>query len=545
LAELESVPTTEAAGSDGGPHDGARRALWLFVVIEAAALVFCLGLARREWFYLDEWDFLAGRGLNLHDLLHSHAGHWVTVPVVIYRLLWQVVGLRSYVPYAAVAIGAHLGAAALLRMIMRRSGVGAWTATVAASAFVFMGAGSQDILWGFQITFGGALAFGLLHVVLADHDGPFDWRDLLGLAAGLFALMCSGVGIAMAIVAGLAALLRRGWRIAALHTFPLGVVYLGWWARYGRDQRSVLDLGRIFEWSTHGGSGVFDALGQVRGVGWVLGGLLIGGLVLAARESGVRVLINRAGVPFALLVGVLVFLAITGANRGGFGPNFARSSRYMHILAALVLPAIAVAADAVIRRSRVLGTIALAALLVGVPANVGHLRNFARYERGASASTRVVVLSIPWMPLAHRVPPALRPNPNEAADVTVGWLLDGVASGRIPKPRPPSAVQIRTNILRLSLMELDRATRFPCRRLRSPIGLRLSKGHTIGIRGSVSVIQLARGHSSAPVPFGNVFPNVSRDHTLVAVAGPLLLRIAPSPPFGGALCVSGRSGRPV
>jgi hypothetical protein len=537
VAELESVRTTEAAGSDGGPRDGARWAFWLFAVIEVAALVFYLGLARREWFFLDEWDFLAGRSLNLHDLLRSHAGHWVTVPVVIYRLLWQLVGLRSYVPYAAAAIVAHLAAAALLRAIMRRSGVGAWTATISTMPFVFFRPGSQDILWGFQVTFGGALAFGLLHVVLADHDGPFDRRDWLGLTAGLLALMCSGVGTVMAIVAGIATLLRRGWRIAALHTFPLGVVYLAWLARYGRGQSSVLDVGRTFQWTTRGVSGVFEALGQVRGIGWVLGGLLIGGLALAARESGLRGLIDRAGVPFALLVGVLVFLAIAGAYRGGFGPTLARSSRYLHILAALVLPAIAVAADAVFRRSRALGTIALAVLLVGVPSNVGRMHNFVRYERSASGSTRRVVLSIPWMPLARHVPPALRPNPNDAADVTVGWLLDGVASGRIPKQRP-GPVDMRTNILRLSLMELDRPSPFPCRRLRSPIGLRLSKGDTIGIRGSVSVIQIARGHSSAPVPFGAVFPNLSPDHTLVAVAGPLLLRLVPWP-FGAALCVSG------
>ena len=58
----------------------------------------------------------------------------------------------------------------------------------------------------------------LCHLLLADHDGPVDRRDYLGLGTGLAALMCSGVAVSMAIVVGLATLMRRGWRIALLHS---------------------------------------------------------------------------------------------------------------------------------------------------------------------------------------------------------------------------------------------------------------------------------------------------------------------------------------
>ena len=53
--------------------------------------------------------------------------------------------------------------------------------------FVLFGAGAQDILWAFQITFTGALVFGLVQLLLADHDGPVDRRDWLGSVPG-----CSG-----------------------------------------------------------------------------------------------------------------------------------------------------------------------------------------------------------------------------------------------------------------------------------------------------------------------------------------------------------------
>ena len=51
-------------------------------------------------------------------------------------------------------------------------------------------------------------------------------------AAGL---LCSGVAVTMVIVVGIAMLLRRGWRIALLHTAPLGAAYLLWWATSARD----------------------------------------------------------------------------------------------------------------------------------------------------------------------------------------------------------------------------------------------------------------------------------------------------------------------
>ncbi len=75
---------------------------------------------------------------------------------------------------------------------MRRAGVGPWLATAAAGSFVLFGPGSEDIVWAFQIGFTGALAFGLVQLCLCDHDGGIGRRDVLGVGAGLLALMCSG-----------------------------------------------------------------------------------------------------------------------------------------------------------------------------------------------------------------------------------------------------------------------------------------------------------------------------------------------------------------
>src|SRR4029453_10390601 len=87
------------------------------------------------------------------------------------------------------------------------------------------------------------------------------------------------------------------------------------------------------------------------------------GFVVLVQHEGTGVLRGRAALPLALLGGAVTFLVITGLYRSGrenglalvlegFGPERARAPRYLHIVAALTLPAIALAADALVRRWR-------------------------------------------------------------------------------------------------------------------------------------------------------------------------------------------------
>jgi hypothetical protein len=153
--------------------------------------------------------------------------------------LWWIVGLRSYAPYLFVVVVMHLAVAALLRCVMRRAGVGVWTATGAAGLYAIFGSGADDMLWAFQICFNAALVLGLTHLLLADHDGSIDRRDWIGLVAGFLALMCSAVGIVMAAVVALAMVVRRGWRIAIFHGRPLIMAYAVWWVSIGPPRRAL------------------------------------------------------------------------------------------------------------------------------------------------------------------------------------------------------------------------------------------------------------------------------------------------------------------
>jgi hypothetical protein len=520
----------------------SRFAFFVFVAVLAVALPIYLYYGRDRWFFFDEWDFLVTRdGGDIGDLLRAHNGHWVTLPIVAYRLLWRLVGLHSYLPYRLLLVVLHLAAAALLRVIMRRAGVDPWIATAAASLFALFGVGHQNVLWAFQICFVAALVFGLCQLVLVDHDGPVDWRDWLGVASGTAGLMCSGVGVTMVAVVGLAALTRRGWRTALLHTGPPALLYVAWWSTVGRvvlDSSASLDDVRRFV--STGLTAAFDGMGQVPGVGVLLGVVLAVGALLLGQQRAPRALRSRVAAPAALAVGSLMFLITSAFGRAGaHGADSARAGRYLHVVAALTLPAIGLAATAIAERWRMLLPVMVVCFLVGIP---GNLRVLTDLDRKGDTTDRAVfhryyrtfLLSAPRVPAASEVPGWVRLEPTFARQVTIGWLRDGVAAGRLPDPRPIGGFTAASVTLRLSLHQAARTdSSGECDPLTEPRELRLDKGDSFAIRnGAVRVVLLTDAGRS------QVFVYVPDDgNTLEALSGPLHLRVQSDASRPATLCL--------
>ena len=339
------------------------------------------------------------------------------MPVLAYRGLWFVFGIRSYVPYQLLVIGGHLVAAALLRVVMRRAGVRPWLATLVALVFVFFGSGAENILIAFQITFVGALVFGLVQLVLADHEGSWDRRDWLGLLAGFAGLMCSGVAIAMTIVVGVAMLLRRGWRIALLHTAPLAIAYAIWsivspegtGAGIYRTQSPL----QVVKFMAIGIGSAFGRLGQLPGIGIALAVVMLAGVVWAFREQGLGAVRGRSRCrrrcSWARCVPVRHRTRAIGSARalGQRGrrrprpraPEPVRLSDRRDGAAPLAL-----AADTVARRRRWLAIPVVALLVVGVPGNVHELTTYTNQSAVARRKFKLAVLEAPRLPTRESSP---------------------------------------------------------------------------------------------------------------------------------------------
>jgi hypothetical protein len=514
--------TSEVGGAGGGERESderagrsARAAAIVFAVYVVVAFFVLLYVGRDYWFKGDDWGLLAGRSLSVDDVFRPQNSHWSTVPILTYRVLYRIFGLHSYLPYMAVVIILRLGVAVLIRVIMRRAGVGPWVATLVAGTFVLFGAGHQNYFLSIQISMMASMVCGFGHLLLADHDGPFDKRDALGLAVGVVGLMASGVALPLTVVVGLAVLIRRGWLMAFLHTAPLAAIYGVWWLVYRPDRggANAIDFGFppfsvIREWVSYGFSGVFLAIGDFGIVAIALGLMLGVGLYLAWRPLTWGALRRFASMPVAMMLGALLLFVMVCSQRWGLGHQFARSSRYVDIAAALILPALAVAAYAFVRRWRVAGSLVLVLFLIGVPANLSAFGADPVRARSFEAE-REFILGVAYSDLAQQVSPDVYPNPHQLQSdrVTVGFLRDALRDGKLPDLPPLRARTLAeiTNRLSLSQSAPDDgllSSDFTCEFKDEPMTVQAREGDQFGLRSNVQIAVETDGERAKPSTFG-------------------------------------------
>ncbi len=241
------------------------------------------------------------------------------MPIIEYRLLWGLTGIRSYGAYLLVLVVVHLVTATLLRSIMLRANVGPWLATAFAVVFVFLGSGSANIVIVFQVTFAGSLMFGFVELLLAMHQGPIGRRDDFAARVRYAALMCSGLGLAMLVGVGIAVLLRRGWRIVFGAHCAAGRCVSGL-VRGDRARRTcplppASPRRERFASRCRGSKPAFSGLGRLNGIGLLYFVMLGAGVALR--------FVHRRGAPVSdgvasalgLLVAALFFVGSTAAIR--------------------------------------------------------------------------------------------------------------------------------------------------------------------------------------------------------------------------------------
>src|ERR1700674_1740118 len=145
-----------------------RLSLMARILFGLAALAFAVVLYLTSYanFFWDEWDFVTQvRPWKLDLFLLPHNEHWSAIPILVWKLLFIVVGLRSHIPYEAVLLATHVAAVVLLFTLIRRRS-GDLPAFAAALTLLVLGSGSTNIVWAFQLGFVGSVAFGLLAMLL-------------------------------------------------------------------------------------------------------------------------------------------------------------------------------------------------------------------------------------------------------------------------------------------------------------------------------------------------------------------------------------------
>jgi len=343
-----------------------RFAAWAHWATLAFAGGFLAWADRHQWFAADEWAFLVRRGISLDDLVRPHNEHWTAFPFLVYRGLFELFGVRTYAPYLAVVIVAHLTLAHLLWRLLKRMGADPWLTTAAVGLFAVLGIGWENLTSGFQITLFVPLIFAIgALLVLERHPVPSLREELIAAALLVLALPWSGTGLFVAILVGLCTLLRRGLRAAAIVSGPAGAVYVIWYLAEARNihgageqpLRTALQDVPSFVWR-----GLVDAsehsLG-LKGIGPVV--LVLLALFLLHWVGRVPEIWPEVVV---LAAGSALFLGLTALRRSGLGIASAGAPRYSYLVVALLLPAAVFALDRGLGHSRFRAPAAIALGLV-------------------------------------------------------------------------------------------------------------------------------------------------------------------------------------
>jgi hypothetical protein len=353
----------------------------------AAALIVLLYLDRHQWFYYDEWDYLADRGTLGHSrgLFFPHSEHWQTIPILVYRGLFALFGLRTYLPYILVVIVLHLAIAHLLWRLLLRCGADGWVATALVGVFLLLGAGYENLTWAFQMGFLTSILCGIATMLLTDQDrAAFGRRDLLVWGIATAGIMSSGIGLTMLAATGVVALLRRGWRATLLTVAAPLVVYIVWLAAIGRSGFTGTHVTRgslllIPDYVWRGLTNTLDAASGLTGFGAVA---LVGLLVWMLYRHRLAAEMAPA---FAAAAGAAAFFFLTAVARSAYGPGEATSSRYVYIGTVLLIPIIAVVTTRLARTARVaqMGVVLIAVFALGhnLSALVSHAREEAALKQ--------------------------------------------------------------------------------------------------------------------------------------------------------------------
>ncbi len=329
---LRAIATAVAAR----PIDAA------FVGLVIIGCLFIFYLARHSTFSGDDWVFIGERPPYALDyLMVPHNEHWSFFLKLVFQVLFSFVGMRSYLPYLAVLMVAHGAAVIAVYKAVSAAG-GRVLAFSVGIVMLLLGSAYENLFWYSALGVLLSLATGATAtwLILAR---PMSTRVSLAIGGLLvLSVMSSGCGLAFIAGLGIAALLdpvrRSGW----WGPVGAGLVYLGWYAIWGRSHVGGITLNSVIGAPAFIFTGAANAFGAATGLGLDIGGIAVV-VIVGAVWIG---LVTDRRPPFAAIagaVGVLAFLGITALVRdiGPAGAGMANAPRYITTSAALLAIAVA------------------------------------------------------------------------------------------------------------------------------------------------------------------------------------------------------------
>ena len=303
------------------------RARLLVATIAVIACAAILWLARGFNFYFDEWTVILPTDSSWTVYLQPHNEHPAMLLRLIYAVLLNTVGLRSYIPYMAVLLALHATTVVLLFELVRRR-AGDLLAIAAALLLLVMGAAWENLLWAFQIGFVGSVACGLGALLVIGAARPQMWAAMLLLFASL---MFSGIGLFFLIAAAVWLALTPEKRKDLIWLAPMVIALGVWYLAYGRSGAPPTPTslaGNIAVLPLYVLWGLGSSVAGLIGEGGLFGPVL---LVLALVALGFSWRRRRPdGFTIGIGAALLAFYVVVGLNRAQIGYQQSGSGRYVY-----------------------------------------------------------------------------------------------------------------------------------------------------------------------------------------------------------------------
>ena len=206
------------------------------IIVAAGAAIAALAillLSRNFNFYFDEWDFiLAAPDWTWLSFLQPHNEHPVVIPKLIYAALLNTFGLHVYWPYMAVLLALHATNAFLLFELVRRRS-GDLIGVAAAALMLVLGAGWENLLWAFQMTFVGSVTCGLgALLALQRLSGQRGIAAVVALTTA--SILFSGIGLFFAVAVAAQMAIDKDRRRDLMWLAPIAVALVIWYVTLGR-----------------------------------------------------------------------------------------------------------------------------------------------------------------------------------------------------------------------------------------------------------------------------------------------------------------------
>lgn len=361
---------------------------WHVVVLHLAVVAqggVALWLGGRGWFSGDLLHYYVERGGapgGGESLMEPHAAHWQLTLVMVYLLMFKLIGLTTYVPYLALTVIVHLALVLVMHRLTIRLGAGRLAALLAALVLLTYGAGSEAFLVEAPVALTSSMLLGslaLLELVRRDHDVR---STIVASVLLLIGVTVSLGGVVAAVWVGVFALSRGFGHMVRVVALP-AVAFLAWYAVWGRGStRILLSSEEVLQVPESAATLLAAPFDNVTG-GWGAGPvLLIAVLVAVAYRARARPLLSQATIAG---FGAAIFHAVVSAvAQLPYGIDQVTTSRYRYVVLLLLLPGMALMLDALVaavaahvggaQRGPAIAVAAVVVVLLGLHAGLGQYR---------------------------------------------------------------------------------------------------------------------------------------------------------------------------